>query len=93
MCHAADLDSGNGLTVLPVGVRVVTIAELGMVVGRDFNGTGASSSTSALKTARRITHNARIMICHAFRVPFEGKLQIADASDETIRNDAIAFTP
>jgi len=53
-----------------------------VIVPVDFS----SYSAPALKTARQIAHNARITILHAFRVPFEGKLQIADASDETIRN-------
>ncbi|BFU94727.1 MAG: hypothetical protein NTNFB02_14490 [Nitrospira sp.] len=51
-----------------------------VIVPIDFS----SYSASALKTATQIAHNARITILHAFRVPFEGKLQIADASDETI---------
>jgi len=53
-----------------------------LIVPIDFS----SYSAPALKTAGQIAQNAGITILHAFRVPFEGKLQIADASDDTIRN-------
>lgn len=42
-------------------------------------------SASALAMARQIAPNSRITIVHAFRVPFEGRLRIAGATDEAIQ--------
>jgi nucleotide-binding universal stress UspA family protein len=41
-------------------------------------------SASALMAAIRIAPKSQIYVCHAFDVPFEGKLWIAGASDEKI---------
>ena len=54
-----------------------------VVVPVDF-----SLSAPALTMARQIAPNARITIIHAFRVPFEGRLWMAGAAGETIRNTA-----
>jgi nucleotide-binding universal stress UspA family protein len=52
-----------------------------VIVGVDFS----RYSAPALNMARRIAPGARITIVHAFRVPFEGRLRIAGAADDTIQ--------
>ena len=52
-----------------------------VIVGVDFS----PYSAPALNMARRIAPGARIAIVHAFRVPFETRLRIAGAADDTIQ--------
>lgn len=52
-----------------------------VIVGVDFS----PYSAPALNMARRIAPGARIAIVHAFRVPFEARLRIAGAADDTIQ--------
>lgn len=51
-----------------------------VIVPVDFS----SYSAPALTMASRIAPNARIMILHVFRVPFEGRLRIVGASENDI---------
>jgi nucleotide-binding universal stress UspA family protein len=51
-----------------------------VIVPVDFS----PSSATALKMAMQIAPDAGITIVHAFRVPLEGRLRIAGASDEAI---------
>jgi nucleotide-binding universal stress UspA family protein len=53
-----------------------------IIVPVDFLG----YSVVSVEMAGRVSSNARITIVHAFRVPFEGRLRIAGASDASIRN-------
>jgi nucleotide-binding universal stress UspA family protein len=43
-------------------------------------------SASALRAAMRIAPQSQIYVCHAFDVPFEGTLWIAEASNKKIEN-------
>lgn len=64
-------------------VKNPPLAEYGrIIVPVDFSG----YSATAVEMVGRISPNARITIVHAFRVPFEGTLRIAGASDASIRN-------
>lgn len=51
-----------------------------VIVPVDFS----AYSAPALRMARLIAPTARITVVHAFRVPFEGRLRIAGASEESI---------
>ncbi|MCC2642915.1 MAG: P-type ATPase, translocating [Nitrospira sp.] len=51
-----------------------------VIVPVDFS----AYSAPALRMSRLIAPTARITIVHAFRVPFEGRLRIAGASEESI---------
>ncbi|MFO0700760.1 MAG: universal stress protein [Nitrospira sp.] len=64
-------------------VKGPPLAEYGrLIVPVDFSG----YSSTTVEMAGRISSNARITLVHAFRIPFEGRLRIAGASDENIRN-------
>ncbi|MDH4084952.1 MAG: universal stress protein [Nitrospira sp.] len=64
-------------------VKNPPLAEYGrIIVPVDFSGYSATT----VEMAGRISPNACITIVHACRVPFEGTLQIAGASDASIRN-------
>lgn len=52
-----------------------------VIVGVDFS----PYSAPALNMARRIAPGGRITIVHAFHVPFEARLRIAGAADDTIQ--------
>ncbi|MCW5800053.1 MAG: universal stress protein [Nitrospira sp.] len=52
-----------------------------LIVPVDFS----AYSAPALTMARQVAPHARISIVHAFRVPFEGRLRIAGATEEAIR--------
>lgn len=61
--------------------RVAITACEQVIVPVDFS----PYSTPTLSMASRIAPHARISIVHAFRVPFEARLRIAGATDDTIQ--------